>query len=413
MDFQQIVQNNECVKKILEEKTEFINDEFKQSFYDQTIENIKFDECTFINIEIKKLTFSGCYFKKCLFSELNMVDVKFSKCTFEGTNFIDCRLKIEFNQGTKVFTSHFINCNNEFDIEKENNILKNNASLHSLIGGAELIERKIDFDSIDIFATDFNNTNLDFAKFEKCRFCGVEFYNNTSLYNTRIIKVIDEFSILFRCESRKRIRNTELSINDYYVKFNDQTLFPEYKDVKLLMKKADSRKLLGLINSYEEIIVNAKKNNIDANLIGDCLYTYKSMLLKTMNGKNKIQAIIVKYLNGFGEKWYRGLFWSLFVIFLFAFIYLSGLQVNSTLASDSRIIGYKINFTNMINMDWLKIMKDYGCCLYFSMMTFTTVGYGNMQPIGMITNLFSFIQMFIGVILMTITTGTLLRRIMR
>ena len=159
--------------------------------------------------------------------------------------------------------------------------------------------------------------------------------------------------------------------------------------------------------------------DVDKNIIGETFFTQKLIKNMRLKGIDRIKSEVVKNLNGYGERWYYGLGWSVVIIFICALFYMTGLQVNETLEIDSYLIKYIctipefFSFNWIVNIDWLQWFKHLSSSLYFSMMTFTTVGYGNIQAIGGVSHFISFIQMFFGVILMTVTTGTLLRKIFR
>ena len=59
------------------------------------------------------------------------------------------------------------------------------------------------------------------------------------------------------------------------------------------------------------------------------------------------------------------------------------------------------------------IICDYGKCLFFSITTFSTVGYGNYVPLGAVSMVVSGIHMIIGVCLCALWTGCIFRKISR
>jgi len=385
---------------------------FSRPFFDTKISRIVFDECQFEKIDLQNVTFDNCEFRKCKFDCVMIQDGCFMDCELSTCKFIDTTLDVKFEKCILI-TTQFIHCNAMDDVYSYEKVMKNEGSLLGLEKGPRSIRKNISFMDVEFFMIDFNDVDLQFSIFKGCQIDGIEFYNNTNLIGARFEKVKETFIVLFQCKKRLMFPEYTLVLNQYPVIFNEQTYFPTYKEAKQLAKKSDKRKLIGLVNSYDAIYSSCRNNNFDINMAGDYYYTYKALLGRTFTGVQKLKSIFYKSINGYGEKWKRGMVWSLILIVASAFLYLSGLQVNDTFVSDGYIIQYQIDFKSMGTFDFIKFVKDFASCLYFSIMTFTTVGYGNMQAIGIISNIISSVQMLVGVFLMTITTGTLLRRIIR
>lgn len=60
----------------------------------------------------------------------------------------------------------------------------------------------------------------------------------------------------------------------------------------------------------------------------------------------------------------------------------------------------------------ISFVKDFGKCLHFSIVTFSTVGYGNIVPSG-ISYIISAIQILIGVLFVALFTSIMLKKILR
>ena len=75
--------------------------------------------------------------------------------------------------------------------------------------------------------------------------------------------------------------------------------------------------------------------------------------------------------------------------------------------------GEFINYKGALmgNIDVSSINKDFINSLYFSIVTFTTVGYGDITPVGFFSTLLSAIEMLLGVTMVGIWTATLSRKI--
>ena len=60
-----------------------------------------------------------------------------------------------------------------------------------------------------------------------------------------------------------------------------------------------------------------------------------------------------------------------------------------------------------------QILGDFGRCTFFSLTTFSTVGYGNYVPLGPVGMIVSGVQMIWGVSLCALWTGCIFRKIAR
>lgn len=128
--------------------------------------------------------------------------------------------------------------------------------------------------------------------------------------------------------------------------------------------------------------------------------TYKKIFPKLLD-------LIFKYTMGYGEKPGNALKTTIILISLFAlfYFYIGGIK--------DGVNGYDLYIgENLFSLKhWITIIKDFGDCLYFSTVTFTTVGYGDMTPKIGITKMIAAMEMIFGVTFMGAWTATLLRKI--
>jgi hypothetical protein len=91
---------------------------------------------------------------------------------------------------------------------------------------------------------------------------------------------------------------------------------------------------------------------------------------------------IYRFLAGYGEKPYLVARNSFLVILLAAILFffcgVTRVGTELPLQENPDIINYSIHSLNLNT----ETLKDFGYCMYYSIMTFTTLGYGDIHPLG-------------------------------
>jgi len=100
----------------------------------------------------------------------------------------------------------------------------------------------------------------------------------------------------------------------------------------------------------------------------------------------------------YGTNWIRLFVWTAGIILSFPFFY---------------FIGNKIERMGYIEGMSGGLLANLGDCFYYSVVTFTTLGYGDMSPVGPIMKLLSSIQSFLGAVFMALIVVVLARKWMR
>ena len=141
-----------------------------------------------------------------------------------------------------------------------------------------------------------------------------------------------------------------------------------------------------------------------SNYEGELFYRSKRIELKGLHTIEKLKSLISLCICGYGE---RPSFTFLTIIIstlFFAFLYMfSGIDA----------AGYHIKYVLGGSTPFMELVSDYGKCLYFSVTTFSTVGYGNYVPIESVSMILSAIHMVTGVSLCALWTGCIFRKIAR
>ncbi|WP_210559550.1 ion channel [Psychrosphaera aestuarii] len=158
---------------------------------------------------------------------------------------------------------------------------------------------------------------------------------------------------------------------------------------KLADKQGENGKAIDFYEQSEEIYRSFRKAAQDnglMNLVGE--FAYKEL---TMNRKQKpkysaerIGSKMVDLFCGYGEKPRNVIAFSLWFILLCASMYFT-LGVESNYGP----IGYNSNYSFAENLN------HFGSAIYFSVVTFTTLGYGDIHPIGFARAVATF-EAFIG-----------------
>ena len=137
---------------------------------------------------------------------------------------------------------------------------------------------------------------------------------------------------------------------------------------------------------------------------GEYFYQAKKAELKSLKGFSKLKSILFFALCGWGERPSFTLVTILLTIVMFGVVYMFN-GINAA--------GYVIDYAVHGNASLLRILCDYGKCLFFSITTFSTVGYGNYVPLGSVSMYAAGIQMLLGISLCALWTGCLFRKIAR
>lgn len=304
----------------------------------------------FYNCIFKGIIFSNCNFYGSIFSECIFENIIFDNCTF----YTDNNLITIFKEQCNLIKCTFKNCNMEKFILNECHI---------------------------------NNTKFILTKLKNAIFNKIEIKNiSLADCDMRCFKIISS-----KIES--------LSFEDEYLtKFDDESFIDE------IIIENNKNNFENVYKIYKDIATKYEANRLP-NRAGDYYYLYKRIERKTLKGIDKLKSYIFWMLCGYGEKPTYALITSVEIVLIFTLIYMfTGLSIGMD------IIDYDILIFKDLPIDGL--ILDFLKSLYFSIVTFTTVGYGDITPIGYSVFL-SGIEMFLGVTMVGIWTATLARKITR
>jgi len=226
---------------------------------------------------------------------------------------------------------------------------------------------KLNLSGSSLMKANFDNANLHFADLRGCNLLGAKFKNaklENVLWDSEIIQ-----------EQQARLSDSEEEQIDLY-------------------------------QQSEEIYRNLRKICEEDGLFetaGNFFQSEMKMRRKQMPRNSMKRAIskIVEFSCGYGELPFRIIMLSFIIIAFFAFVFfLSGLQMGSeviSLSNSTTSYEFVFNFLNS---------------LYFSVITFTTLGYGDILPIG-ISKLFASIEALMGGFILALFVVTFVKKMTR
>jgi uncharacterized protein YjbI with pentapeptide repeats/voltage-gated potassium channel Kch len=268
-----------------------------------------------------------------------------------------------------------------------------------------VFEDSIFFSDYDFFSV-FENCKFNGCIFKKCNMekiiitkCSLENirYILCDLKNMIFNEIVAKKIYISDCDIRGgKILNAQIDIlkfeDEYITKMDENTFISVKNDFKEVYK------------IYREISIKFESNRL-ANRAGEYYYIYKILERKDLSKIDKLKSYIYWMLCGYGERPTYALITSAEIILIFTIIYMfTGLSVGVS------TIKYNILIFRSLPND--ELLFDFLKSLYFSIVTFTTVGYGDVTPTG-ISLFLSGIEMILGVTMVGIWTATLARKITR
>ncbi|MCP5209081.1 MAG: pentapeptide repeat-containing protein [Hahellaceae bacterium] len=206
------------------------------------------------------------------------------------------------------------------------------------------------FSDSSLMKANFNGANLHCANFSNCNLLGTNF-ENTKLENVSWDKE------LLQEKLAKRARTVKEK-NDYY-----QQAEEVYRHLRKVTESQGLFETAGVFFQREMVMRRYQMPK----------YSFDRCISK-----------MVDIFCGYGEQPFRVIVFSMLAICLFATIYFfSGITESGELIRYYPHFSFYDNFINFLR------------CSYFSVVTFTTLGYGDLAPTG-ITRLFAASEAFIG-----------------
>ncbi|MBC7960361.1 MAG: hypothetical protein H7X94_10870 [Vallitaleaceae bacterium] len=350
--------------------------ELTEKLYQMT----KFEDVTFglgkATGEEDSLKVSGICFYYCSFSMCGFSNIVFENCSFVGCDFVEC------------YTLGIVLIFRDCSFVSRSPGRKNIEDMPSLFESCEFTAR---FINSDVSSIVFNKTHFYFSHFENvdmsdailldCSFdtskvCGCNL-KGTKIVNPKFI----EFYVDDTDKKTKVNRKTYLDFINYNKK--------EAREV---------RDAVEVYYAFSELF----ENNKIMDFSGEYFFLSQRVGMKNLEGFAKVKSFLSLITCGYGERPFYSLFASLTLVFLCGTLYmLFGVNING------EVIAFQPTFTTP-----LPPFRELVLWYHFSLVTFSTVGYGNVVPVGgsLIVSAF---EMVLGVVMVGIWVSTLVRKMTR
>lgn len=342
-------------------------DESKMYHTNTSFWNVTFENCIFENVYFEACYFWNCVFKNCQFKEYKVV---FEHCCFRN-------IKTIYNENRKehetyYFSTEFLCCHltgiEWRECFSDNLIFEGNTFIHSAFKDCEM--PGVIMKDNSFYSTYFNNCDIKDLSIIGMRYADLEFHFTEKSKDIYMHKNI-------------------------YVGKMDKKYLKEHEEYEIVSK------------FYYTLLEYLGMRNIDTQNMSEYRYRYNYYSMKAKPGWNQIWDKISWLLCGYGEKLWRFVIAFLSIIVLPAFGYLfCGLQIGNA----PYPLKYNIGIEGIFNL--INLLKDFGMCLHFSIVTFSTVGYGNIVPYGW-SYVISAIQILMGVVFVAVFTSVVLKKILK
>ena len=208
----------------------------------------------------------------------------------------------------------------------------------------------INLSGSNLFKTNFENSNLNGANLENCNLLGANF-NNSKLKNINWGK---NYQVINELEADEAYKNGDIELaNKKYREAEDV-----YRNIKISMQSQTLGNETGEFFIREMIVKRKQLNKFSLQRIG---------------------SKIIEITTGYGEKLGNIVFTILGIIIACMLLYgIEGVKYSDPINGD-RIIGF---FSDDIQK--FGLLNTLGNLFYFSVVVYSTVGFGEIVPIGLL-----------------------------
>jgi hypothetical protein len=320
-------------------------------------------------------TYIDCQFNHLHFCQTQMRDVKFQGCTFQNCLFEQC---ISFTY-QEFDHCDFINCRLE-GYTFASRVLFNHCFFNGVL---------------------FWNSLLYNAVFYTCCFVKVTFRDRCNLSATWFLHPAGCFDISFDGETATPELGSRFRLSDF--SYGDHSFKDRIKKIYFI----EEQPIVLTRNGYLGVEGQLIKNLVPLHY-SNCFYFRNKVETRSGGWMRKISRIVLfEWSCGYGEKPWYALALSGILILLFSVAYFF-----AGFADGQSTIRYGIDLSHGVLLD-PQILSDFGRSLYFSLITFLTVGIGSIKPATTISEFIFCVELLCGAILIVLFTGSLMRMMTR
>lgn len=376
--------------------------DYLENFYEN-----EYVDCIFKGICLDIQFTNNNRFENCVFVDCYDFSKYFS--ILEGTELYELQKYIEINlEKCKLYKCH-IGTNNRNSCISEcafhQTYFKNGKYIESIIQLNNFT--KCTFESVEFFDEDItSNTSIIVRNiFEECDFMKQNF-SETLFINKFINNNYDRSSVIIPL-SKSYIKRwvdfyDKFNKNDYF--YNENQKWSDYKQLYFcLFEEYKNLKYEKIAYNYYYYYRYIEMKEHEMNLVDtikyfNCIGNPLKNLFKDI--KNVAKDYINYILFGYGEKPFRLAGCTIFLIFMFALIYmLVGIK-------GDEIILYKLCGNNFNFIVWI---KDFTKAFYLSITNFFSMTQNDIQVYSCIGKIILIIQSILSYVLMAIFTGLVVR----
>ncbi|WP_227357293.1 pentapeptide repeat-containing protein [Haladaptatus salinisoli] len=394
--------------------------------------------CVLIGADLGGSSIGDCYCAQTVFFGARLTRATFTDTNLSGAQFqISDLVESEFN-GVRMVHGNlsYSAVNNAIfsDVSfgaKDVNFLHGDARnvefrdsvVNSCFSGSPL--QGASFQDVSLSSSNINNCDLEKSEFIRCNLANVDF-RGSDLYQAqfRENQLDDETDFGERCSYE--------AVSDWNVE-NHATKY--YKQSELIkdISQRDWKSKLWL--SIRRLKNRSKRDSVE---LSKAIYTYRAIqrilqdnylledvstyFVREQNVRRKIayseghywqwmKLVIHRGVSNYGESWVRVVVNSLCVILGFGLIYpLIGGVWQSPQSGAFHQMFFELPFRQVIISEPIRVIW---INLYFSLVTFTTLGYGDIQPANSVVQALASLQSLIGALLIAYLVVVLSRRRIR
>lgn len=250
------------------------------------------------------------------------------------------------------------------------------------------------FNEINLYNTNFRNCSLKDVEFNKCNLNNADFsnclLNNIKFKDCSIDEITFKFAVITNVDwtnlnIRRKYFEDLRSCEDIGDKKNYYELKETYLNLKNKFRKNGRYNDMSwaYLKEKESLRLAYKQKIIDKNV---------SVFIRIKNSFKFLWEYFLFLLFGYGEKPWYILGWSILTILVFGIFY----KITNAIGSNFQDIKSDLTFLRSI---------------YFSTITFTTVGFGDFRPISDISRVLVMIEASLGLFFYSLFVFTFGRRI--